>query len=675
MNKRGIRQSRVVCALMAMLMASLSFAVAAQPQRSHYGARPTTDGTWTVPADTVISVRMDSTLSSKSARVGDRFTATVDMPVIVNGATVIPPGATIEGRVTEVTPARRMARSGTIAVEFENLVLPDGTRMAVDGSLTSDDPEIRRQIDEENRISGHKDRDAGVFVGGSGAVGAVLGGITGGLKGAAVGGAIGAGVAIGSILFSKGEEARVPSGSPFGVQLRRALVIHTAQASDPVATRGRDDDRYANRRDPVTTDDRYRRQPTESQPDYSRAENRQPVEDRSARQPVDVDPDTDPVEATPSRQPVDPPATRQPNESRVPDRAPDREENEASAAEPASVSAEPLPLGSPEMTRRAQTALRDEGYYEGEITDQWSPRATESLKAYQREHKLSESGTLDETTAKSLGVLNARAVSATRPSTRPPANRPDAKPAGQDSVLANVLSATATRNGDGSVYVLINVQANTGGWRWFGEHVVNGDTLEVYARAIRPTGMVTQALTRGKIELNVRDGVEYVTRVVVHSAGSDQVIALSKGAASTNPAPEPVRSASDDGLLNLAQGIQNRAGNLLAEYKRQLGMSGDRRDDAGRSVYGDADVELLFALNSFSNAANLYGGLIGSLRDSQSKRQATLDLARQARRTDRVIAVSTSRAASALLPQWDVIRQDVLRLMRMFNISTSEIEN
>ena len=51
------------------------------------------------------------------------------------------------------------------------------------------------------------------------------------------------------------------------------------------------------------------------------------------------------------------------------------------------------------------------------------------------------------------------------------------------------------------------------------------------------------------------------------------------------------------------------------------------------------------------------------------------DLARQARRTDRTIAVSTSRAASALLPRWDVIRQDVLRLMRTFNISTSEIEN
>ena len=102
--------------------------------------------------------------------------------------------------------------------------------------------------------------------------------------------------------------------------------------------------------------------------------------------------------------------------------------------------------------------------------------------------------------------------------------------------------------------------------------------------------------------------------------------------------------------------------------------SGDRPDAGGRNVYSDADVELLFALNSFANAANLYAGLIGNLRDTQSQRQATLDLARQARRTDRVIAISTSRDANTLLPKWDLIRQDVLRLMRMFNISTAEIE-
>jgi hypothetical protein len=675
MNNRWVGQSLVACLLVAALTASLSAAVSAQQHRPHYGARPTTDGTWTVPESTVISVRMDSTLSSKSSHVGDRFTATVDVPVDVNGVTVIPAGATVEGRVTQVTPARRMGRSGTIAVEFEELVLPDGTRLALDGNLTSNDPETQRQIDDENRVSGRDNRRTGVFIGSSGAVGAVLGAIGGGLKGAAVGGAIGAGVGLAGVLLSKGEDAKVPSGTPFGVQLRRALSLHPGAASDPVATANRNDNGYPDQRDPVTTDDRYRRQPGETQPERQPVDDRQPIDDRSSRQPVDTEPDRDPAETQPSRQPADPPPSRQPIGSRSREDMPDRHDNDTSVAAQPSAPVEPLPLNSAEMTRRAQTALREAGYYEGEISDQWSPRSATSLKTYQREHKLSESGNLDEATAKSLGITNARPVSQVSQSQKAPANRSESRPAAQDSVLANVLSATATRTADGTIYILMNVQANTGGWRWYGDHVVNGDTLDVYARAIRPTGMVTQALSRGKIELNVRDGVEYVRRVVIHSSAADQVIALGRSAATTSPNPAPAGSPADDSLTNLAKNIQSKAGDLLAEHKRQLGMSGDRRDDGGRSVYSDADVELLFALNSFANAANLYAGLIDNLRDSQSKRQATLDLARQARRTDRIIAVSTSRAASALLPRWDVVRQDVLRLMRMFNIGTSEIEN
>jgi hypothetical protein len=675
MNNRWFGQSLVAWMLVAALTMSLSAAVSAQQHRPRYGVRPTTDGTWTVPEDTVISVRMDATLTSRSSRVGDRFTATVTVPVDINGVAVIPAGAIVEGRVTQVTPARRMGRSGTIAVEFENLVLPDGTRLALDGNLTSDDPEIRRQIDDENRVSGRDNRRTGVFVGSSGAIGAILGAIGGGIKGAAVGGVIGAGVGLAGVLLSKGEDARVPSGTPFGVQLRRALVLHSGAASDPVATDHRNASAYPDQRDPVAADDRNMRQPDETQPERQPVDDRQPIDDRSSRQPVDTEPDREPAETQPSREPADPPPSRQPIGSRSRDEMPERHDNDtATAAEP-SAPVEPLPLNSPEMTRRAQTALRDEGYYEGEIADQWSPRSVSSLKTYQREHKLSESGNLDEPTAKSLGITNSRPVSPISQSQRAPDNRTENRPTAQGTVLANVLSATATRTADGAIYILMNVQANTGGWRWYGDHVVNSDTLEVYARAIRPNGMVTQALSRGKIELTVRDGVENTRRVVIHSAGPDQVIALSRGAATSSPNPVPVSSPTEDSLTSLAISIQSKAGDLLAEHKRQLGMSGDRRDDGGRSVSSDADVELLFALNSFANAANLYAGLLGHLRDSQSKRQATLDLARQARRTDRVIAVSTSRTASALLPRWDVVRQDVLRLMRMFNMSTSEIEN
>jgi hypothetical protein len=84
---------------------------------------------------------------------------------------------------------------------------------------------------------------------------------------------------------------------------------------------------------------------------------------------------------------------------------------------------------------------------------------------------------------------------------------------------------------------------------------------------------------------------------------------------------------------------------------------------------------LLFAIDGFANAAQLYTRLTTSLRDRQGLRGATMAMARQARRTDRVISTTTSRGADSLAARWDSIRQDVLRLMQTHNISSSEIEN
>src|SRR5262245_23473419 len=124
-------------ALAAMLLASLIGLVAtgySQNRRSQDNGQ-----IWTVPSDTIISVEMTSTLTSRTAHVGDRFAASVKSPVVVNGVEVIPAGSIVEGRVSQVTPARRLNRAGALAVEFDDLVLPSGSRVPLVGNLTSDD--------------------------------------------------------------------------------------------------------------------------------------------------------------------------------------------------------------------------------------------------------------------------------------------------------------------------------------------------------------------------------------------------------------------------------------------------------------------------------------------------------------------------------------------------------
>ena len=271
--------------------------------------------------------------------------------------------------------------------------------------------------------------------------------------------------------------------------------------------------------------------------------------------------------------------------------------------------------------------------------------------------------------------------------------------------MANVLSASASRTQDGAVYVLITTQANSGGWRWLEEHVVNGDTLEVYARGIKPSGMTTQVLTRGRIELTERDGVQYVRRVVIHSAGADQVIQLGDGraerAADTRRTeragdtryPEPAadsrrtdtRRADENAdprgssveSSSAGMSLQRKAEDLLSEYQRVYGVrmtgTGIQVDNAAQ--YREPEIELLFAIDSFANATQLYNHVTNSLRDRQSVRGATLAMAKQARRTDRVISTTISRGADVLAEKWDSIREDVLRLMQTYGINSSEIEN
>src|ERR1041384_6338025 len=197
----------------------------AQDSRPRYSSPQYAEQSWTLPSDTIINVQLNMTLSSRPARVGDNFIATVTVPVYVNGQSVVPAGSVVEGRVTQVTPAKRMNRSGTIGIDFDDIVFPNGSRVGLVGTLTSSDPETRKQIDDESRVSGAGNKRPAVFIGGGGAVGAVLGGIAGGGKGAVLGGAVGAGAGVAAVLLSKGEEAQVPVGTPFAVQLKQSLII------------------------------------------------------------------------------------------------------------------------------------------------------------------------------------------------------------------------------------------------------------------------------------------------------------------------------------------------------------------------------------------------------------------------------------------------------------------
>src|SRR5579864_2255946 len=79
-----------------------------------------------VPAGTALIVRLDTTLATFSNRAGDPFQGKISQPVVVNGQTLIPAGAMVEGRITKVTEPRRISGKPTIGILPEAVIMPNG---------------------------------------------------------------------------------------------------------------------------------------------------------------------------------------------------------------------------------------------------------------------------------------------------------------------------------------------------------------------------------------------------------------------------------------------------------------------------------------------------------------------------------------------------------------------
>jgi hypothetical protein len=170
-------------------------------------------------------VRINQEISSRNARVGDRFSTNVTEPVYATGGVeVIPVGSKVWGRVASVRQAGRRT-PGNISVSFYQVELPNGVSRSINGSLTSlqaDDV----NSDNEGTVTGrsNRKRDA-VFIGGGAATGAIIGAIAGGGKGAAIGAILGGGLGTGARVYENEQDADVKSGTQFGVILNQSVSL------------------------------------------------------------------------------------------------------------------------------------------------------------------------------------------------------------------------------------------------------------------------------------------------------------------------------------------------------------------------------------------------------------------------------------------------------------------
>lgn len=167
----------------------------------------------TIPAETRITVRTIDGIDSAKNHVGDRFEASLEEPLVVEGTIVVAKGADVFGRLAESKPSGTFTGRSELRLELIGIVVNGQTVPVVTGEY---------ELRGKSRGASTAKRTLG-----GAAVGSIIGAIAGGGKGAGIGAGVGAGVGAGSEIITKGDQVKVPSETLIDFTLQQSVSIPT----------------------------------------------------------------------------------------------------------------------------------------------------------------------------------------------------------------------------------------------------------------------------------------------------------------------------------------------------------------------------------------------------------------------------------------------------------------
>jgi hypothetical protein len=169
----------------------------------------------TIPAGTRISVRTMDAIDSAYSLVGDRFQASLEEPLTLEGNVVVARDALVFGRLTQSKESGTFTGRSRLRLELTGIVVNGKTVPVVTGEY---------EANGNSRGASTAKR----AIGGA-ALGAIIGAAVDGGQGAAIGAGAGAGAGVGSEIITGGDQVKVPSETLLDFTLQQDVSIPTPQ--------------------------------------------------------------------------------------------------------------------------------------------------------------------------------------------------------------------------------------------------------------------------------------------------------------------------------------------------------------------------------------------------------------------------------------------------------------
>jgi hypothetical protein len=182
-----------------------------------------------IPQGSHLLLRMENSLSTRTAKEGDYVYLRSASPITVDGKIIVPVGSYVQGVVAETKRSGRVSGRAELAIRLETLTLAQGQVVKFAPHLNSVDSGDSGQkvAGTENKVEqaptvGKDAARIAILTG----TGASIGGIADrSWTGAGIGAAAGSAVGLATVLLTRGKEVELRQGSTLDVVFDRPIVI------------------------------------------------------------------------------------------------------------------------------------------------------------------------------------------------------------------------------------------------------------------------------------------------------------------------------------------------------------------------------------------------------------------------------------------------------------------